>query len=98
MTETKLCTGGSGRCGRKVHARGLCRTHYNWHLKGKSTKGALRGYREVGRQLTPPRVSDEVGEAVDAACQRQGISEYEFMRRLVEDWYERTKGNDSTKP
>ena len=87
---TPHCIGENGTCTKKILAKGMCHTHYYRARQGKSIHAGLRPRRQEGveTQLVPPRVSNRVRSAVQAACERAGISEYEFMRRLVESWYE----------
>jgi hypothetical protein len=85
------CKGAKGSCGRDVYALGLCLTHYRRDKKGKSIDTPLRGYRGVDEQIVPTRVEKRIKDAIQAVCDQEGISEYEFMRRMLEDWYDSYK-------
>jgi hypothetical protein len=83
------CKGAQGECRNKAYSRGYCITHYRKWLAGgeEATQKPIRGWRTVDEQLVPPRVDAKIRKAIQAVCEQSGISEYEFMRRLVEDWY-----------
>jgi hypothetical protein len=80
------------RCSNTVYAKGLCLRHYTAKRRGKDVnKHVLQETkRKAGLgdvQLSPARVSPEVAAAIRATCERSGISEYEFVRRLILKWY-----------
>lgn len=88
MAKSK-CSGDSGRCPKDVFAKGLCIGHYNRLRRGGDVDKPVREFQKDEVQFTPPRASKAIKRAVKAVCAHEGISEYEFMRRLLEEWYAR---------
>lgn len=81
-----VSTSNGEKCPLPNYAKGMCRVHYHRARKGRpmdrppSEKGAV--------QLPIARVKPEVAAAVKDQAKRDGVSEYEFLRRVIYAWYE----------
>lgn len=80
-------------CDRESFVKGLCYAHYRRQLRGGTiTKPVgMRGLTE----LPGPRVPQAVADTLRAVAASQNVTEYEFVRRIVMDWYERTTGKSA---
>lgn len=76
-------------CGKKVLAKGLCKTHY--YRKKRDYPGGVDGPIRASLhdpvQLSPERLEREVAEEIEAAAQAANLSTYEFRRRHWNEWY-----------
>jgi hypothetical protein len=84
----RKCQGQNGDCGRDVYALGYCIAHYRRFKSGGDVDKPIRDREKNEVQLTPPRVAPQIKAAIKAVCEQAELSEYEFMRRLVTDWFE----------
>lgn len=96
----------AGDCPRDAVAKGLCHGHYR--RQHRAAKGEGRqdgrpvdmekpiGFRDVV-ELTGTRVPEPVAAVFAAMAEAQGVTQYEFMRMLVMDWYAKVVPNASSK-
>jgi hypothetical protein len=61
-----------------------CPGHYAHRRKGEPYR-ELRAARGTGTQLPPIRLTHDVRAAIQAAAEREGIEESEWVRRAISD-------------
>jgi hypothetical protein len=82
-------------CQAKVHAKGLCRRHYNARRRSSVQPGAVRYRPRIpGRRLTWGTLwlSEDAESAVAREARRSGLAPTAVMAEVVEAWARRGCG------
>lgn len=80
-------------CGKKVHSRGLCSTHYHqWWMEQNPEKAATRRKLDYRKRLVRDNASPE---AIKAARERKAEYDRQYYERRKDDIRARRGGGDS---
>jgi len=75
------------QCGRPVHSRGYCASHYRQLLRGRTPKIRPRGNGE--KPVLAVRLPGVLIIAMDRKLRRAGLSRAELLEKLVHGWVKR---------
>lgn len=81
-------------CDKPVLAKGYCRTHYRRIQRGGNPDDTnLREKRVI--EVSVARFRPEVAGLMFVEADKRGISPYEMLQVVAEEWYQRTKKGTS---
>lgn len=73
-------------CSRKVHAKGLCRPHYQQNLRHQPLRPVREG---PARETVGVRFAPDVRQALEELSERRGCTASDLVREAVREWLER---------
>lgn len=76
-------------CGRPVHSRGYCASHYRQLLRGRTPTRPIRPRGNGEKPVLAVRLPAPLISAMDRKLRRSGLSRAELLEKLVHRWVER---------
>ena len=73
-------------CGRPVHSRGYCASHYRQLLRGRTPTRPIRPRGNGEKPVLAVRLPATLISAMDRKLRRAGLSRAELLERLVNRW------------
>lgn len=80
------------RCGRPVHSRGYCASHYRQLLRGRVPTRPIRPRGRGEKPVLAVRLPAPLISAMDRKLRRAGLSRAELLEQLVHRWVKRLAG------
>lgn|GEM_PF-396409 len=79
------------RCGRPVHSRSYCASHYRQLLRGRTPSRPIRPRGDGEKPVLAVRLPATLIGAMDRKLKRAGLSRAELLQRLVDGWVRRRR-------
>ena len=76
-------------CGRPVHSRGYCASHYRQLLRGRVPSRPIRARGRGEKPVLAVRLPAMLISAMDRKLRRSGLSRAELLEQLVHRWVRR---------
>jgi hypothetical protein len=76
-------------CGRPVHSRGYCASHYRQLLRGRTPTRPIRPRGNGEKPVLAVRLPAILILAMDRKLRRSGLSRAELLEKLVDRWVKR---------
>ena len=76
-------------CGRPIHSRGYCASHYRQLLRGRVPSRPIRPRGHGEKPVLAVRLPALLISAMDRKLRRSGLSRAELLERLVHHWVRR---------
>ncbi|HET6982936.1 MAG TPA: hypothetical protein VFI53_12390 [Myxococcaceae bacterium] len=73
-------------CGRPVHSRGYCASHYRQLLRGRTPTRPIRPRGNGEKPVLAVRLPATLIVAMDRKLRRAGLSRAELLEKLVNRW------------
>ena len=77
------------QCGRPVHSRGYCASHYRQLLRGRTPIRPIRPRGNGEKPVLAVRLPAVLILAMDRKLRRAGLSRAELLEKLVDRWVRR---------
>jgi len=77
------------QCGRPIHSRGYCASHYRQLLRGRVPSRPIRPRGNGEKPVLAVRLPAVLISAMDRKLRRAGLSRAELLTDLVERWVRR---------
>jgi len=77
------------QCGRPVHSRGYCASHYRQLLRGRVPSRPIRPRGRGEKPVLAVRLPAPLISAMDRQLRRAGLSRAELLEQLVHRWVQR---------
>ena len=77
------------QCGRPVHSRGYCASHYRQLLRGRVPSRPIRPRGHGEKPVLAVRLPAPLISAMDRGLRRAGLSRAELLEQLVHRWVQR---------
>lgn len=78
-------------CGRPVHSRGYCASHYRQLLRGRTPTRPIRPRGNGEKPVLAVRLPAMLILAMDRKLKRARLSRAELLERLVDGWVRRPR-------